>query len=303
MGLSDSSHRFTSVAAEKAHGVTYTPTKLADFVAAQILSAAHLSRRRGTIRILDPAVGEGQLLLSLTSKIKAESDLNIEIYGYDTDAIVLRKAEARLREIWPTTAIKFTHGSFLDVIAEGTGNAGQLSLFNCAPIEQFDLVIANPPYVRTQVMGASRARELAHKFGLNGRVDISYAFILGIGAILENDGVAGLIVSNRFMSTRSGESVRRSIMNQFSLVHVWDFGDTKLFDAAVLPAVLVMKPKAGDSGPPTFTSIYETNDSSLFKAESPIEAVEHQGIVEISDGRRFVVIKGSLGQRDDHGSI
>ena len=300
VSLPGRTHRFASVTEEKADGVTYTPRTLADFVSTQILRAAELSGRKGVLQLLDPAVGDGELLVSLASKLVDIPNISVHFNGYDTDSAALKRAEARIRRLCPKAPVDFTHGSFLDVVA---GSACQRSLFESPAEPRYDFVIANPPYARTQIMGASRAQELARTFGLNGRVDTYYAFILGISTVLKSDGVAGIIVSNRFMSTRSGESVRRSILNKFSLLHVWDFGDTKLFDAAVLPAVLLVKPKANGEQSSKFTTIYETNDSGSLKAACPVEAVEHSGVVEVKDGRRFRVVSGLLAGRDDEGDV
>jgi adenine-specific DNA-methyltransferase len=91
----------------------------------------------------------------------------------------------------------------------GCGGLG--TLFNAGTSDTYDLIIANPPYVRTQIMGAEQAQLLAKQFGLAGRVDLYYAFLLGMANVLDPKGVAGIIVSNRFMTTRSGASVRSAL--------------------------------------------------------------------------------------------
>jgi hypothetical protein len=58
---------------------------------------------------------------------------------------------------------------------------------------------------------------------------------------LKPNGIVGIIVSNRFMTTKSGAAVREDILKNFDVQHIWDLGDTKIFAAAVLPAVLLLK--------------------------------------------------------------
>lgn len=116
-------------------------------------------------------------------------------------------------------------------------------LFSNNQLKLVDYVIANPPYVRTQNLGSKRAQKIAKSFNLSGRIDIYQAFIKGIAKILKPGGIAGIIVSNRFMSTKTGKSIRKDIRQSFEILHVWDFGDTKIFDAAVLPAVLILRKK------------------------------------------------------------
>ena len=71
--------------------------------------------------------------------------------------------------------------------------------------------------------------------------------------------------------------------------------DTKLFDAAVLPAVLLVEGKYDkDSGVPAFTSIYQTNDLALRSATNLIEALAGEGPIQVGDGRTFQVQHGKL---------
>ena len=123
-------------------------------------------------------------------------------------------------------------------------------LFSGTGPEAFDVIIANPPYVRTQVLGAERARELAATHGLTGRVDLYQAFLVVLAAWLSPDGVAGILTSNRYLSVRSGEAVRRHLWNRVRVQHVWDLGDTRCFGAAVLPAITLLQGGAGTGATP-----------------------------------------------------
>lgn len=144
-------------------------------------------------------------------------------------------------------------------------------------------------------MGSDRAQQLAATFGLEGRVDLYHAFLLGIAQALAPKGTAGIIVSNRFMTTKGGGALRAALRRHFNLCQVWDLGDTKLFNAAVLPAVIAARGKSTHRAEPTiFTSIYEVKDIANVHAPDPIAALEHEGIVEVEDGRRFVVRNGTL---------
>ncbi|HET7929949.1 MAG TPA: TaqI-like C-terminal specificity domain-containing protein, partial [Rhodanobacteraceae bacterium] len=86
-----------------------------------------------------------------------------------------------------------------------------------------------------------------------------------------------------------------ALREHFSLRHVWDLGDTRLFDAAVLPAVIAARGRAtGQSDSPRFTSIYEVKEPGTAHAPDPLAALEREGIVEVGDGRRFKVQHGTL---------
>ena len=293
--LSLSPARYQAVTSQKAGGVTYTPPALADFVAAQMLRVADLSARE--LHVLDPAVGGGELLHSLLKAVANRSQ-NIVVHGYDIDAAAIETARRRLAARFPNVTLRFTVGDFLDVAAGHKTLESRGSLFSTAVTESaqlFDLVIANPPYVRTQIMGAKQAQKLAAAFGLSGRVDLYHAFLLAIAGALKPSGTAGVIVSNRFMTTKGGAGLRAELRSRFDLRHVWDLGDTKLFDAAVLPAVIVAQGSHGQRlDAPAFTSIYQTAEAATLKANDAIEALSMKGTVALGCGRNFQVQHGTL---------
>lgn len=287
--------RFDIVTEEKAGGAIYTPKVLADFVAQQIVDAAGQLTIDRSLRILDPAIGHGELLVSLLEHLPCQPDSTIHVYGFETDPEALKTARERLEHQFPDISLHFESNNFLEFVLEYIGPGGHGSLFGSTIPNAFDLVIANPPYVRTQIMGAIQAQLLSQQFGLSGRVDLYYAFILGISHVLKPQGVAGIIVSNRFMTTKSGGSIRQALFDRFNIRHAWDLGDTKLFEAAVLPAVLLVEGKNGHRAETSaFTSIYQTSERATGTASDPISALNVEGVVEVDDGRRFQVQHGRL---------
>ena len=287
--------RYNIVTEEKAGGATYTPKILADFVAQQVVAAAGKLPTNCPLRILDPAIGHGELLVSLLEHLADQLGLTIEIYGFETDREALDTATERLSQQFPGVSLHFESANFLEFVFEHFGAGDHGSLFHRDVPEAYDLIIANPPYVRTQIMGAEKAQLLAEQFGLSGRVDLYYAFILGMSQVLNPKGIAGIIVSNRFMSTKSGASVRQALFERFNIRHAWDLGDTKLFEAAVLPAVLLVEGKNGQMlGAPAFTSIYQTAEPTTEMTKDQITALDGKGVLEIEDGRHFQVQHGKL---------
>lgn len=287
--------RYKIVAKEKAGGVTYTPKILADFAAEKIVEIFSEHRNDSLIRILDPAIGDGELLISLLERIPRQNHRKIKVYGFEMDQKALNLATARIKQKFPKVDTHFQLGSFLDFVLENFGRGGNGNLFQTEAPEAYDLIIANPPYVRTQIMGVTQAQLLAKQFGLSGRVDLYYAFILGMAWVLKPKGIAGIIVSNRFMTTKSGRPVREALQELFNIRHVWDMGDTKFFDAAVLPAVLLVEGKNGKKlRTPVFTSIYQTPETGGERVSSPIDALFKEGIVGLEDGRNFLVQHGKL---------
>ncbi len=295
---------YLSLEQRKPAGAHYTPAILADFLAGEIIGSLQENDKRKKLRILDPAVGDGELLSSILNKLMANGYVNVEVAGFDTDRNAVLYASERLHSLFPTVSQNYFNENFLDFALTNNGD----DLFNRDSIEPFDVIIANPPYVRTQVMGAKLAQKLARQFHLSGRVDLYYAFIAGMAAVLKTGGIIGVIVSNRFMKTKSGNSVRKIMIENFDIIHVWDFGDTQLFEAAVLPAVILAVRRnpslTAKTGAAKFSTIYSTDVSS---AGSPynnvIEALAGTGVVRLSNSQRYHVQHGNLDMGRNSGDV
>lgn len=290
--------RYEIVTEAKAEGATYTPKNLSDFVAEQIVAGMEASRLKQPLRVLDPAVGDGMLLISLLEKLTKMHHTSIDVFGFDTNEIAVEQATRRLQQLFPNISFHLETGNFLKFVDDHFGVSNNTDLFKSSFSKKFDVIIANPPYVRTQILGAKQTNLLSRQYGLTGRIDLYYAFLSGMGKVLIPGGIAGIIVSNRFMTTKSGGSVRRNILDQFKVLHVWDMGDTRLFEAAVLPAVLLLESVPNDwpvvDHKPKFTSIYSTAESRKLRTHDPITALGETGVVEVSDGRRFLIQHGIL---------
>lgn len=215
---------------QKQTGAHFTPQPLADLVARRL--AHQLWRFEGPLRILDPACGDGNLLVAMAQALPAEARRRSTLVGIEDDIESFDTLTRRLAKMEGIPPADLRNGDFLDLVDEG-------SMFqSLLPIDPVDVVIANPPYVRTQVLGAKRAQHLAAKFGLEGRVDLYQAFLVAMAEALRPGGVLGVITSNRFLTTKAGVSTRRFLRSQFDLLEIVDLGDTKLFGAAVLPALI-----------------------------------------------------------------
>jgi hypothetical protein len=270
----------------KAGGLHYTPPELADFLARRTLSHA----AGDDITVLDPACGDAALLIAASRTARRKGLEGFRVFGFDQDLAALAEAERRLKDA-AVADPTLSHSDFLaSAVANPQGEL--LGLPATTPDSlprQFDVVISNPPYVRTQVLGSEQARRLAQQFGLSGRVDLYQAFICAMTTSLKRGGMLGLLTSNRFLSTQSGAAVRRFLWDNYQLLELYDFGDTKLFEASVLPVILVAR--RGDSGGHqtcAFKKIYQwrgavPRDSKAVTASSVIEALDQgdEGHVQI----------------------
>jgi adenine-specific DNA-methyltransferase len=278
----------------KAGGRHYTPPLLAAFVAEQgSLALGDLS----TVRVLDPACGDGALLEAAAAALP--SSARVDLYGFDLDSAAIEIARLRLVDMPRNCTVTVGEVDFIDaVLAEkesteslfGKSDAIQLSA-------RFDFVIANPPYVRTQVLGADTSSRLAADFGLTGRVDLYQAFAVAMTATLRPGGVLALLCSNRFLTTKTGTDLREMFRSFFEIVTIFDLGDTKPFEAAVLPAVVIAQRNDGGTRAFPMSSIYEVRGevSAHSPADSMFDALTSgsEGMVTVGklvyDVRRGIV--------------
>ncbi|MDD6394940.1 MAG: N-6 DNA methylase, partial [Firmicutes bacterium] len=274
--------RYTNIDKEKANGVVYTPRAMAEYLAKEMVKHKAIDNASNTIRILDPAIGKGELVFALLKAISPSSN-QIEVVGYETDLTVCEETTAELLHAFPNVKISIKNEDFLVAVEKHTTGL-------------FDYVIANPPYIRTQIMGSDKARELSSKLGLSGRVDIYYAFIVCTNSVLKESGIAGYITSNKFLTIKSGSSVRDYILDNYKVHQITDLGDTKLFSASVLPCIIVFsKGKTVDRNEVSFTSVYQTfSDVINGKIDDVFDAIFKSGHYQIPDGRTYAYQQGVM---------
>lgn len=243
------------VTREKKHGIHYTPTDLAAFLAEQI--AQRLPRSRRQLTVLDPACGDGELLDALARAVPDEIRQRLMLVGYDTDDDAVIEANRNLSAIG-VNAVDVSAADFLSLAAVDPALNDGLFGQQAERMIEADVIISNPPYVRTQVLGAERAQRLARRFGLAGRVDLYHAFTMAMLSVLAPNGIIGLLTSNRFLVTKAGATMRRLLHDRLDLLAVFDLGDTKLFEAAVLPAILIGRHTPGlKTDSCDFTRVYQ----------------------------------------------
>lgn len=274
--------RYSNTGREKENGVVYTPTEMADYVASEMLKYKS-NGFNGQISILDPAVGEGELLIAMINAVISEG-LPITAVGYETDKEVAKNTEIKLKKIYPEVDIEIRYKDFLEAVEEET-------------VGYYDLVIANPPYIRTQIMGSEKAQTIAKKTNLDGRIDIYYAFLLYTKKVLKSDGISGYITSNKFMTIKSGNLVRNFIISNYKLHRITDLGDTKLFNASVLPCIMIFSLGTTDNEEDVaFTSVYQdfSESQDVENISNVFDAIYRKGFYKLPDGRIYNYQQGNM---------
>ncbi|MDD3107939.1 MAG: N-6 DNA methylase [Alistipes sp.] len=283
----------------KETGATFTPKGLADFLASQIFNS--LEKKNSLLKVLDPACGNGNLLSAMDDLLQSKN-LPHSLYGYDTDINYINDAKVKLASNYAITV----NLKFEDFLLDDSSI--NLDLFSTQEKRELvDIIIANPPYVRTQVLGAERSQLIAKKYNLKGKIDLYYPFLISMTNSLKAGGIMGVITSNRYLTTKSGGQIRKFLLDNYEVIKVIDLGDTKLFDAAVLPAIFIGRKRIGKKSAisnGTFSKIYETlndNISNIIQTESVFEILNKNvpGIYGVA-GKAFSYNTGLLKHSANH---
>jgi methylase of polypeptide subunit release factors/DNA modification methylase len=110
----------------------------------------------------------------------------------------------------------------------------QESLFASAsniPSRDYDILIGNPPYIRSQTLFSSYTAQLRQFYPTftKGNFDLVVLFLAHSLESLAPGGVASLIVSNKFMTSRYGTAICRRLAEQARILEIVNFGDGQVF--------------------------------------------------------------------------
>ncbi len=104
----------------------------------------------------------------------------------------------------------------------------------------FDIVIGNPPYVRQEMLGRQKDYFQEHYQVYHGMADLYSYFIEKSLKLVNQDGLYGVIVANKWMRANYGEPLRK-FLKRHQLYEIIDFGDLPVFESATTyPCILIV---------------------------------------------------------------
>lgn len=189
-----------SASCRKTQGLYLTPVPVADFLAQQVPLDCEL------IRILDPAAGLGALACAaveeIVTKSKKTSSIHLVVYEIDrTMMLPLRSVLAYLTE-WCRSVrqvaltVEIHVADFLTARFDVLGILGNAAS-RLGRHQEFDVVIANPPYFK---LNKNDPRALEASAVVHGQPNI-YALFMAAGAVLlKPNGYFIFIVPRSFAS-------------------------------------------------------------------------------------------------------
>ena len=221
-------------AQRRARGAFFTPAPLVEFVVARALGARLAAPGVRwldgipALRILDPCAGDGRFLI-------------------EAQRVLLEHA-ARLGHAPPPAAVADAclvgierDPDFAALASARTGAAIHCREALCeAPggiLGQVDVIVGNPPYMRSIHLAASDPalwRALAGRYAAtsHGEWDLYAAFLEQALAWLAPDGQAGLVVPSRWLTAAFAAPLRDLLARARAVRGIVDFGAQQIFAGA-----------------------------------------------------------------------
>lgn len=134
---------------------------------------------------------------------------------------------------------------------------GQMELTPAPKPGGFDVILANPPYVRQELIKDLKPA-LKKVYGelFTGTADLYVYFYLRAQQLLKPGGVACFISSNKWLRAGYGESLRQHLLDEQAFTLVVDFGELPVFQtAATFPAIFVWKKEKRSETPTTWAVV------------------------------------------------
>lgn len=237
---------YTVLDETKTEGQVFTPVG----IVTMILDAVQYTGKSVlTKTIMEPSFGKGAFLIEIVSRIiregKAEGKsaeeirdiIQSHVYGIEKDEKLYDEAISRLNELVTVHNIPLPKWKNL--------RCGDTLLLYQDYIGKMDICSGNPPYLRIHNISTAY-RDVVKNFNFaDGITDLYIVFYeIGIQMLKEGSGRLAYITPNSFLRNTSQKKFRNYLVDQRLLAAIYDFKDSKIFDADTYTCICVIDKNA-----------------------------------------------------------
>ncbi len=180
------------------------------------------------VRFLDPAIGTGSFYSALSETFPPENIYSAN--GIELDPLFANAAI----DLWAKHGLHILEGDFTR---------------QPLPDRRFNLVVANPPYVRHHHLPGNEKERLRARLlqslhlEISGLAGLYCYFMLLCHEWMEEYGLAIWLIPSEFMDVNYGVKVRQYLTDHVTLLHIHRFypADAQFTDALVSSAVVVFR--------------------------------------------------------------
>ena len=187
--------------------------------------------------VYDPTCGTGGMLISCAAELRAQGKEHrtLRLYGQERNFATSAIAKMNL----------FLHGVEDGHVAHGDTLANPHFLNKSGQLEQFDVVLANPPY---SIKNWDREAFTNDPFGRNmwgvpPQNSADYTFIQHIATSMDpKTGRSAILLPHGVLERRSEVSVRRAMVESGMLEAVLGLGGGLFYNSAMEAVVVILRP-------------------------------------------------------------
>ncbi len=254
----------------KSKGQFYTPAEVSRLIAKLIGIGKD---ERSQISIYDPTCGSGSLLL----RAKAEAKHGVSLNGQESDVSTIGMAKMNM----------ILHGEQTADLRHGdTINDPQHYEIKDASLQQFDYVIANPPFSQKSWLKSACAEDKYKRWGNNINIGVppekcgDYAFLLHIIKSMTHDGMGACILPHGVLFRGNAEAdIRKYIIKQHYIKGIIGLPGNLFFGTGIPACILILdKAHALES-----KGIFMINANEGFAKDGAKNRLREQDIKRISD--------------------
>ena len=202
-----------------------------------------------TKTIMEPSFGKGAFLLEIVSRIIHEGKdegksaeeirdiIQSHVYGIEKDKKLYDETVQKLNELLIAHDIPLPSWSNL--------RCGDTLLIYQDYIGKMDICSVNPPYFRIQRISTAYRNIIKNLQFTEGTIDLYIVFYeIGIQMLKEESGRLAYITPNSFLRNASQKKFRNYLVDQRLLAAIYDFKDSRLFDADTYTCICVLDKNA-----------------------------------------------------------
>lgn len=253
-------------------GQIWTPQSMVE----HILDVAGYQPEAGIekMTIMEPSFGSGVFLREIISRLwKACHDdgmkdsaiaaiIDENVYGIEYDKDVFNAAR--------TSLIGYAASMF--GLNLHLPHLVRMDTLDYTPDTRFDFVVGNPPYIRIHHLPENQRAKLRRLDFTGGTTDLYVAFYEMGFSWLSDRGILSYIAPSSWMTNKSQQEWRKSLVSNGSILSIEDYSNVKVFDVGTYTAVLTLTARQNA----TFTyekAIGDTGDGMVFEKSITVPMV------------------------------
>lgn len=163
--------------------------------------------------------------------------------------------EAKIRNLIETVK-QFDPPSPADNAFSWRAEFGEVFIGDRADRPGFDIIVANPPYVRHELIKESKP-SLKQVYGpfYSGTADLYTFFYARAVQLLRDGGMLAFISSKQWLRAAYGKNLRQLMAQATRIRSIIDFGELPVFNAATFPMIIIAQKGTPQAQAPTFTQV------------------------------------------------